>query len=70
MLEIGKKEDPLENVNIPKYSLTKSKEINYQEKYTLENALMKYIKYRKGILGIWKLYLYQIFIQTGTIYHK
>jgi len=51
-IEIGKKEDPLENVNIPKYSLIKSKEINYQEKYTLENALMKYIKYRKGILGI------------------
>lgn len=51
-IEIGNKEDPLENVNLPKYSLVKSGEINYKEKYTFENALMKYIEYRKGILGI------------------
>ena len=51
-IEISKKEDPLENVNLPKYSFTKSKEILYKEKYTFENALMRYIEYRKGILGL------------------
>ncbi|MDN5096030.1 NAD-dependent epimerase/dehydratase family protein [Aliarcobacter butzleri] len=51
-IEIGNKKDPLENVNLPKYSLIKSKEIDYEEKYTFENALMKYIEYRKGILKI------------------
>lgn len=51
-IEIGNKKDPLENVNLPKYSFTKSKEIFYKEKYTFENALMRYIEYRKGILGL------------------
>lgn len=51
-IEIGNKKDPLENVNLPTYSFTKSKEINYQEKYTFENGLMRYIEYRKGILDI------------------
>ena len=49
-IEVGLDDSPLEIVKLPHYSFIKSNELGYKEKFKFEEALKKYISYRKKIL--------------------
>lgn len=51
-IEIGAHADPQENVKLPTYDFSKSYQIHYKEKYSVENALIRYIQFRKSLLNL------------------